>query len=293
MVCNDYKVRGAFMFDEDGNVGYHCFNCGCKAVYRTHHTSFNKSMSIILDAFGIDRQAANRCLFRSFGQAFQPTHAPSKELLHSPRVEMPASFVKLDPVKHVRAMQYIRSRGFDATTADWHVAVPVDNRWKNRVIVPIYNWRNELVFYQGRAHTPGMTKRWESPKIPKTNIIFNHKQIYTNSDSFLVVCEGVFDALSVDGVAIIGSELSAYQINELNKSKRTKVMVPNKDYNGLMLARHWLQLGYHLSFPDIGTATDLNEAYVRFGRLHLEHQIYANACSGLTAELRLGIWCKL
>ena len=53
-VCNDYKHRGAFKFDENGVVAYHCFNCGHRALFKPGQTSFSARMTQTLRAFGID-----------------------------------------------------------------------------------------------------------------------------------------------------------------------------------------------------------------------------------------------
>jgi hypothetical protein len=54
-----------------------------------------------------------------------------------------------------------------------------------------------------------------------------------------------------------------------------------------------LDHGYSLSFPDIGQASDINDAVVQYGRLYTEQQILAKATtSKYEAQLKLGVWCS-
>lgn len=288
-ICSDYKTRGAFKFDEDGTVAYHCFNCGHTALFTPSQTTFTKKMNEVLRSFGIDQSQAKRVLFRSFGTKPVPLTAKEKLLVPAQVIELPKTFAKLDPHTDSLAAQYILSRGLALDTTDWYVAPKTDNIWKNRVIIPVKNDHKQLVFYQGRSYI-NSKRRWESPDLPKTNVLFNHHLLKESADN-VIVCEGIFDALSVDGVAILGSSFSDYQLSELVRFRGTKIIVPNKDNNGKSLALDALKHGFSLAFPDIGTCTDLNEAFVKYGKLYVEHQIHATTCRGMGAQMRLGVWC--
>jgi len=293
-VCNDYRVRAGFLFDPGGSVAYHCFNCAHVAVFRPDQIQFSKKMTTVLEALGVDMQRAKRALFHAFGAAVQPKFTPEeKELMGAPVIQLPDVFVPINSSIHTRAVEYINSRGLTVDGFNWHVASSkAEWRWRGRIILPVTNNRGHVVFYQGRSFT-GSGKRWESPPIPKTNLLFNHSAVYGASES-IIVCEGMMDALSVtDGVAILGSSFSPYQIAELNKFRGKKIVVPNKDSNGQYMAKQALASGFSLSFPDIGTCDDLNSALVRYGSLYLENQIHKNICTGVAAEMRLSIWCNV
>jgi hypothetical protein len=52
-LCNDYKVRAGFKFD-NGNVIYNCWNCSTASVYEEFGQKISKKMRKILNAFGIE-----------------------------------------------------------------------------------------------------------------------------------------------------------------------------------------------------------------------------------------------
>jgi DNA primase len=164
--------------------------------------------------------------------------------------------------------------------------------WHGRVIIPIYNRSNQVIFYQGRSFT-GAERRWESPSAPKTNVLFGYHNIDDHSKDYVIVCEGTFDAMCIDGVAILGSEFTSFHVRALNGTHKQKIVVPQRDKRGYAMAMQALEHGYSLSFPDIGGAQDINDAVIQYGRLYTERQIVSKATtSKYEAQLKLGLWCS-
>ncbi len=288
-LCLDYKCRAGFKFDPSGATAYHCFNCAHVAVFTPGKASFSNKMQQVLTAFSIPPSLSKRVLFKGFVE--RQADAEQLDPLSEPAsaITLPKTFRPIDPIRDQQAIQYVVSRGLAVDAANWHVAISADTRWSNRVIIPVYNQYGTLVFYQGRSFN-NSKKRWESPPVSKTGVIFNHNCLYGGATS-VVVCEGIFDALSVGGVAILGSEFSAYHVKELNKFQGTKIIVPNKDSNGKHLAEQAIELGYSISFPDIGSCEDLNAALIRYGKHYILHQVYEKLYTGAKAQMRLGVWC--
>jgi hypothetical protein len=249
-------------------------------------------MQRVLDSFQIDERRTGEVLFTGFARGGGQKRTPiPRDLRPAATIERPTSFFRFDPTRHTAYSDYLTERGLSA--ADFHelwVPLPVDKIWRNRLIIPVFNHKDQLVFYQGRSITP-TRKRWESPSLPKTGAIFDHSKLYDRSRTDLIVCEGMFDAKSVDGIAILGSEFSAYHLSELQKFKGRKLVVPNKDDNGILMGQQALENGLALSFPDIGSCSDLNEAKLKYGGLYLEQQIYNSIVVGAEADMKLRLWC--
>jgi hypothetical protein len=289
-VCNDYKFRGGFKFDPSGSCAFHCFNCGFSAVHTPSRSQFSEKMVKVLTSFGIDLSTAQSALFSAFASPSHPQPQKiDRDLIPAKEIEKPSTFFPLDPTKHPKAVEYLKNRGFTENDHQWWISIPADKKWSNRIVVPVYNHREQLVFYQGRTFIDS-PKRWESPNVPRSGVIFNHKKLYEPGDS-VIVCEGIFDALSVGGVAILGSEFSRYQLSELKKFRGTKIIIPHKDDRGLAQGKSALENGFSLSFPDIGSCGDINEAFVKYGKMYLIQQIYSTIATGPQAEFRLGLWC--
>ncbi len=285
-VCSDYKVRAGFLL-EDEAAAYHCFNCGLIAKYHISHSTFSSKMQKVLDAFNIDPEQSKQVLFRNFIAPHVAALKIPKEARPASSIALPPTFIRLDPSKHKRAAAYLVSRGIDPSGEFY-----VDNqttKWKYRVIIPVYNSRGDLVFYQGRSFI-GDNKRWQSPDTPKTGVIFNHRMLYENIPQVLVY-ESMMDALTISGISLIGSELSLYHISELSKTRSQVVLVPNKDANGMHLIDSFAANGFAVSFPDIGDCTDINQAVLQYGKMYVEQQIFTSVTTDPDViKIKAGVW---
>ena len=93
---------------------------------------------------------------------------------------------------------------------------------------------------------------------------------------FVLVCEGPFDAMSVDGVALNGSEVSDQQAELIDRLQREVVVVPDADRAGSKLVDRAIELGWTVSFPIWQeTCKDINEAVLRYGKLFVVKAILA------------------
>ena len=95
---------------------------------------------------------------------------------------------------------------------------------------------------------------------------------------FVIVCEGPFDALSVDGVAVLSNNISEVQADIIDSLARQVIVVPDFDvkpnrqgrlvWSGKQLVDAALEYGWAVSFPIWHeTCKDINEAQVKYGKL--------------------------
>ncbi len=81
----------------------------------------------------------------------------------------------------------------------------------NRLLIPVY-YHGMLVGWQGRAIDDEIRpKYYTMPGFPKGRVLFNFD--VAKSKPFVVVCEGVFDAIRVGdcAVAVLGSQITSMQ----------------------------------------------------------------------------------
>ena len=64
-ICNDYKMRGGFKF-EQGLITYNCWNCPISASYEEFSGKISRKMRKILNAFGIDDNEINAIVNAAF-----------------------------------------------------------------------------------------------------------------------------------------------------------------------------------------------------------------------------------
>jgi len=305
-VCNDHGKKGpraGFKFDEK-TVGYNCFNCGHKSLYDPYDPESDGSMPDtmikILDAFNIPDDEWKQVLLS--GMAFNGRKVKPKEQyieIEPAEIELPKHFYPLveddtdkwsiiarDYLEHDRGIDPDKHRFFLSTgKADTKYT-----KWKGRVIIPIYK-DDKLVHYQGRSLIK-MKLKYLSPTTPKDKIIYGYDKLFKNPDLPLYVVEGYFDAVSIDGVAMFGNQLTKEQIKWLNRSQRPKVVIPDRLGDGHLLANQAVKLGWSVGFPDIGSCKDMNEAVNRFGKLYVMKSIANNTHSEFAAQTAIGMFCK-
>jgi hypothetical protein len=83
-----------------------------------------------------------------------------------------------------------------------------------------------------------------------------------------VVVEGVFDALSIDGLAVLHAEINDAQVRLIRSLGREVVVVPDQDEAGMKLVDRAVELGWAVSMPVWPTGVkDVNDAVIRLGKL--------------------------
>ena len=106
--------------------------------------------------------------------------------------------------------------------------------------------------------------------------------------------EGVFDALSVNGMATLGNEVSEEQADQLDALGKTLVVVPDSDKSGDALIQAAIDYGWSVSFPEWPSEVkDVNDAVCKYGVLFVVRHIWETRVSGTTQiKLRLKLYRK-
>jgi DNA primase len=84
----------------------------------------------------------------------------------------------------------------------------------------------------------------------------------------VLVMEGVFDALSIGGLAVLHAEINDAQVRLIRSLGREVVVVPDQDEAGMKLVDRAVELGWSVSMPNWGNEVkDVNDAVIKYGRL--------------------------
>ena len=98
------------------------------------------------------------------------------------------------------------------------------------------------------------------------------RQVYT------VVVEGPFDAIAVEGVALLGSEIKDQQSMLINSLNTKVIVVPDRDDAGKNMVKQAIDLKWGVSMPDWSRdVKDVNEAVQQYGKIYTLHSIIASA----------------
>jgi hypothetical protein len=183
-----------------------------------------------------------------------------------------------------QAVDYVYKRQIDLTKYDFYWTADTDHNYHRRVIIPLY-WSGELIGTTSRVVEDGIKPKYYSDYEP--NYVFNVDR-QTPEKKFVIVVEGPFDAMAIDGVAIMSNECSEAQADIIDSLAREVIVVPDADRAGVRLIDQAIEYGWSVSFPVWQeTCKDANEAVVKYGRLFvLKSILAAKETSRLKIELR-------
>lgn len=283
----DRRSRGGIKFDSSTNWVYACFNCNYRCGFTLGKTIPKKTRQLLLWC-GIDEEQIQRWNLESLEQRdlletlIAPT--PRKGVLFETK-PLPAAAVLIDPGDrtHHKFVEYLHTRGFQHNSYPFMVSPGDEGRNNNRIIIP-YTHNNAIV---------GHTSRYCDNKTPK---YINEQQpgyvfgvdLQKPESAFAIVVEGIFDAISIDGLAVMHNTISPEQVGQLMRLNRRIIVVPDQDSAGMELADRALELGYSVSIPRWDPSIkDVNDAVVRYGKLPTLLSIIQSATtSRIKVEMR-------
>ena len=290
--CDDKRQRGGLIFNAGDAVSYHCFNCGFKASWqpgRLISQKMNKFMrdlgmgddtigQLRLEALKLneDSNAEVRSIVPTFDhRELPPDTRPINDWLDDV------------PEKLIPILEYISQRKMYLDYYNFHWTPKVG--FSNRLLIPFYK-DGVCVGYTARAVNDAKPK-YLSEQQP--GYVFN-LDAQNNNRQFVIVCEGPFDAISIDGCALLGAEIKDSQNWLLKQLNKEIVLVPDRDKAGLLTLEQALDYGWSVSMPDWpDDVKDVNDAIIKLGRLATLHKIaQAKEANPLKIQLKAKKWFK-
>lgn len=283
----DRRMRGGLKFDGQTNWTMHCFNCGFKCNF-TMGRSISQKTRNLLSWCGIDDLEIQRWSFESLQNKdlldfTQTTTKKVKIKFGEQKLPTSAVDINLEDPTHFKYIEYLENRGIEYDSYPFKVTPTDIGRNKNRIIVP-YFYKDKVV---------GHTSRYTDDKIPKYINIQQPGYVF-NIDAqkedwqVCIVTEGIFDALSINGVALMHDDISNEQAQLIAQLNRPVIVVPDYDKTGLKIIDRALELGYQVSLPPWSSdVKDVNDAINKYGKLPTLLSILQNATnSKIKIELR-------
>jgi hypothetical protein len=267
--CNEKRGRGGLKVTEAG-WSYHCFNCNKTASFVLGKPLGFKAKSI-LSLLGVPDSEINALNLESL--RYRSVHGILDERAKVANAISNIEFEERDDFpqaseliteEHPFYWKYLRDRkvpeNFPAMTT-----IRTDGiHWvRPHVTIPFT--------YDGKC--VGWTARFLDGKLPK---YINHTQPgyvfgteFQHSDwQYAIVVEGIFDALCIDGLAVMHSTVSDLQARLIRNLGKEVVVVPDQDKAGLELIDRAVELGWAVSIPDWPEGVkDVNDAVVKLGKL--------------------------
>ena len=255
----DTRNRGGIMYQADGAIQYHCFNCGYKTNY-TPGRYLNRKFRQYMMWIGISTTEISKLAMQAMGHA-QDVDPKVKELetkVNFTPMQLPDDSIVIQ--ENTEAEKYLQARGLNATDYLFYESPTM----KHRVIVPIA-WRGRYIGYVARAYKDNVKPKYYAQVQPGT--LFNlDEQSYARK--FVILTEGIFDAIMLDAVAILGSEISHQQKLQIELLNREVIVVPDRDKAGSKLIEQAIEFGWGVAFPEwTKDVSDVADAVSKYGRL--------------------------
>jgi hypothetical protein len=291
----DTRGRGGLVMNTDGGTSYHCFNCNFKASYIPgRHLTYkfrklliwlgadeNTVKRLVIDAIRIRELVAPETLVEAVEQEevkFKARPLPEEAVtFQALNTFYTLNSDKEVPVEWHNSVMYAAARRVDLSRYDLYWTPETQYNLHRRVIIP-FTWRNQIIGYTARGYEDGVKPKYHSSYEP--NYVFNvDRQLPTSK--FVIVCEGPFDAMAIDGIAVLSNECSETQADIIDSLAREVIVVPDADRAGTKLVDAALEYGWNVSYPiwqkdckDIGSAVE------KYGKLFVLKSILAGKETG-------------
>ena len=273
---HDTRKRAGIRFDNNGVV-YNCFNCKFSTGWQPG-SYIGEKMKTLARWMNADEDIIKKLVFESM-----KSESPDYQIEHSIKkvdfVEksLPiGSLALVDWAKNsadlseeeqssfVNVLDYLMSRGY-TDPFDHNFYWSPTRGYRDRVIIP-FTWQDKIVGNTARKINAGRPK-YLSDQQP--NFVFNFdKQL--EDQKYILVVEGPFDAMAVNGVGLLHNEISDQQHRILESLPGQKIVIPDQDEAGIELFNHASQYDWAVAVPNWeDDVKDCAQAVQRYGKLYV------------------------
>jgi len=254
----DRRSRGGLKLSNEG-WSYHCFNCGYTSSFvmgRNLTFKARKFLSwLMVPQEEIERINLESLRHKSITGILESRQAVEKTAdIQFEERDLPANTDELS----VEATEYLTRRSISLDYPFLFKATP-----RPGIVIP-FTHDNQVV---------GNCVRFLDDRTPKylndmqSGYVFG-TDLQRNSWQSVLVMEGVFDALSIGGLAVLHAEINDAQARLIRSLGREVIVVPDQDAAGMKLVDRAMELGWSVSMPEWGDAIkDVNDAVIEYGRL--------------------------
>lgn len=261
----DSRKRGGVKTDGDSWT-YHCFNCNFKAGWSPGKT-LSGNTKLLFRWLGLSELDVGK--LNLVALKYQENMPKMNKVLNFVLQEVPLpkdSKLLTDWITEgedvTAIVEYLLNRGMNIDWYKW-MWTP-EPGYKDRVLVPFYQ-DGKVVGYTGRKITEGKPKYLTESQ---SGYVFNLDR-QTNDRQYVIVVEGQFDAIAIDGVSIMTNEPNDAQVARLQALGKEIICVPDRDRPGAKMLKHAITNSWSASLPPWGDdVKDVADAVKKYGRLY-------------------------
>jgi hypothetical protein len=256
----DKRSRGGIKPGTDGSWSYHCFNCGYTASFVLGRNLTFKARRL-LEWMNVPQEEIERINLESLKhKSIEGLLGERQEVIQKLQSiefedrDLPAETQELNEF----AKEYLQRRCIPLDYPFLYKTMP-----RPGVVIP-FTHDNQVV---------GHTTRFLDDRMPKyiqdtqPGYVFG-TDLQGANWQYAIVVEGVFDALSINGLAVLHADINDAQVRLIRSLGREIIVVPDQDAAGMRLVDRAVELGWAVSMPEWPSGVkDVNDAVIQLGRL--------------------------
>jgi len=254
----DRRSRGGIKTTPTG-WSYHCFNCGFTASFVLGRTLTFKARKL-LSWMNVPQEEIERINLESLKhKSIEGLLGDRQEIVNRLQSivfedrDLPADTQTLNK----QAEEYLRKRCAPPDYPFLYKTMP-----RPGIVIP-FTHDNQVV---------GHTTRFLDNRTPRyiqdiqPGYVFG-TDLQGANWQYAIVVEGVFDALSINGLAVLHADVNEAQARLIRSLDREIIVVPDQDEPGMRLVDRAVELGWAVSIPDWpADVKDANDAVIRWGK---------------------------
>ena len=266
-MCSDTR-KCAGVISNGAKISFNCFNCGYKTGWGMSPYMGKKYKDVVM-RLGATESDIHNVQMELLKVADDIQEQDESNYVYNlskfDSVELPENVKMIDSLSDDNPLkQYAQDRGILGLYPLLHFE---DIANKRRVIVP-FTYNGEIVGWTGRHINPPDKKTPKYLHKLQPGYVFNVDAFANNEREIVIVTEGVFDAILIDGVSVMGNSVTAEQAHLIERLGKRVILCPDRDSSGKDLIEQALELGWEVSFPPWhADCKDAADAVAKYGRL--------------------------
>lgn len=289
-MCSDKRKRGG-VIQSNAKISYHCFNCGFTTGWAPSPKLGQKYKKLV-ETLGVSNKEIHKVVLDLMKYSEELEIEDSTEYVYTAasfkthKLPEETSLVEDLPDDH-KVKQYAIARGLLGNYPLLHIN---NSMYNARIVVP-FMYNNQLVGWTGRHINPPNKETAKYLLNMQSGYVFNIDKFVDSERDFVVVTEGVFDAILIDGISVLGNGVTAEQAHLIDKLNKRVILCPDRDDAGKDLINKAVELGWEVSFPPWHSeCKDAADAVQRYGRLMTLKSIIDNATNN---KLKIEVKAKM
>ena len=256
----DRRMRGGIKTTPDGSFSWHCFNCGYTASFVLGRNLTFKARKL-LQWMNVPQEEIERINLESLKhKSIEGLLGERQAIVNQLQIiefedrDLPVITQPLNK----QSEEYLQKRCVPLDYPFLYKTMP-----RPGIVIP-FTHDNQVV---------GHTTRFLDNRTPKyiqdiqPGYVFG-TDLQKNTWQYAIVVEGVFDALSINGLAVLHAEINDAQVRLIRSLGREVVVVPDQDEAGMKLVDRAVELGWAVSMPEWPNGVkDVNDCVIKYGRL--------------------------